>query len=86
MATWLTQLLIPMYMVRRSSRRSSRKLSRVRAMVLKHHRYRTARKKERIWPRMVASAAPNTPQWKAKIKMGSRMVLAMAPATMQVME
>ena len=42
--------------------------------------------KEKICPITVAQAAPAIPQSQAKIKIGSRMVLIIAPITMQTIE
>lgn len=42
-------------------------------------------RKEMIWPRMVAIAAPRTPISKIKMKMGSKTVLMMAPSSMETM-
>ena len=42
--------------------------------------------KEKICPITVAQAAPAIPQSQTKIKMGSRMVLIIAPTTMQTIE
>ena len=42
--------------------------------------------KEKICPITVAQAAPAIPQPQAKIKIGSRMVLIIAPITMQTIE
>lgn len=42
-------------------------------------------RKEIIWPRMVAMAAPHTPISKIKMKMGSKTVLMMAPSSMETM-
>lgn len=41
---------------------------------------------ETIWPMIVASAAPRMPMFMPKMKSGSRMVLTMAPASIEVIE
>ena len=38
-----------------------------------------ARAQPQNWPMMVATAAPVTPMFRVKMKMGSRMILMMAP-------
>ncbi len=49
------------------------------------HRYQTARTAVMICPSTVAAAAPIIPQRKTKMKMGSRMILAAAPARVEAM-
>ena len=38
------------------------------------------------WPMTVARAAPDIPQWKPKIKTGSRMIFMMAPDSMEAID
>lgn len=45
-----------------------------------------AARKEKNCPMMVAHAAPATPRSKVKMNSGSRIVLMMAPISVQVME
>ena len=50
-------------------------------MIFMRRRYQTASAAVMICPITVATAAPIMPQWKRKIKTGSSMMLATAPAS-----
>ena len=68
-------------------RNSGRRLGRVSLKVLDLKRTMlAARRNEMIWLMMVAKAAPSMPQSRAKMKMGSRIVLMIAPDTVETME
>ena len=59
---------------------SSRRLFRRRRNpLLGEVRNRTTQTLETAWERMVAQAAPATPRWKPKMRMGSRTILHTAP-------
>ena len=48
-------------------------------------RYHTASAAVTIWPKTVATAAPIMPHLQPKMKMGSRMILNTAPASVEIM-
>lgn len=48
-------------------------------------KYQTARTAVTIWPNTVATAAPIIPHLKIKIKIGSNIMLIMAPASVETM-
>ena len=58
---------------------SFRFFTRIRRVLFFEVRKTRTHTKETACDRMVASAAPCTPMWKPKIKMGSRMMLQTAP-------
>lgn len=82
---WLRKLVMPMVSMRRSRAGLRRKLRLSNLMAFKWHKYQVDRTAVKSCPSTVAMAAPAIPMRKPKMKIGSKMMLKTAPATVQAM-
>ena len=84
-ASCMQKLEMPRLHILRHRSQRSRKHSFVRVRERNLLRYTSVIPQETTYPRTVAMAAPVTPIWNTKIKMGSRIVFKIAPLNVAIM-
>ena len=80
---WERKLQIPSTSARPAILKSGLKQAPERETVFVRRRYHMEAAAVTICPSTVATAAPIIPQWNEKIKIGSRMILTIAPASVE---